>query len=605
MFFAAVLGPQSRRERASEALHLHGERLAATGWCGSVVSETIPGGILAWDGSSSHADVLRDPERGTLLLRAGYLAHEDVWGADGLHSTERDDIWGEFAAIVARPLAEGGVDVSAFSDPAGSWPVYHGRRDDALVISNDPHFVALALGLTELSEQGVYEILSFNHSLGVESSIAGVERLFPGDRVRASYSGSGVPNVRIESAVAYKYSARPAPSAEIEREALAALRQGVSAIGPLRDGGFAESTVQLSGGLDSRLTAAILAEVYSDRPDVVTLDLSNEAELEVAREVAQRLGYPHRTAHLSDTDLETMRTGWLLTGGQVSPYAAAGNVLSYDTARANAEGRILLIGAWPGDCLIGSYIPLEPSMTSRLLRRAVVGDWAAKRGLDRTKEGGGVTGAGAARVHRAARRRLRRRILAGSGGSAAQAISYWAMFGRQPAFSYIAPAMLTSHVLPLTPVLTRPYVAQLLRLSGRQIIGKNFYRGMIAHGFPALAGIPNASTGRPVTDDVIRPRWRPTSIDELYTRAPEFVQRAAHVTIGRLRRHTASSTPASVESAHWSTLLGSSARSDSIEAGGIVVAAGPDSDIHLRAVVVALGWTLDYLREGASALREW
>lgn len=604
MFFAAIVGADDRLSRAREALDLHGERLGATGWSGGLVEQVFTGGFLAWDGAASHADLLRDEELGTLLLRAGYLASVDEWGADGRHSTEHHHVWGEFAAIVVRNLPDGRVELDAFADPAASWPIYHARRDDTLVVSNDPHFIALVLGLTELSAQGVYEVLAYHHSLGVETTIEGVERLFPGDRVHAVVSVAGVEDVAIESRSTYSYTSLGAADSEIELKALEALRIGVASIPPLSAGRFADATVQLSGGLDSRLTAAILAEVLPERPNVVTLDLSNEAEIEIAREVAERLGYPHRIARLADTNLATMRVGWLLTGGQVSPYAAAGNILSYETARRADDGRILLVGAWPGDCLIGSYIPLVPGMTSRIFRRALLRDWADKRGHPRTAPGQGVSGPAAQRVSRAARRRLRRQLLAGSGETAAQTISYWAMFSRQPAFSYVAPAMLTSHVLPLTPVLARPYLEQLLRLRGDQIIGKNFYRAMIAHGFPSLAGIPNASTGRPVTDERAVVPWRPSSLNDLYGWLPVWMQQFAHLTLGRLRKGSGA-MDGSVETEHWSAVLAEGGDSDIVTAGDIVIHAGPSSDIHLRSVTRGLRWTKDYLNEGKERLGAW
>ncbi|MCB2413602.1 hypothetical protein LGT39_12185, partial [Demequina sp. TTPB684] len=566
MFFAAVVGPEARLARARSALSIHGSRLAATGWACEPVHEEFVGGTIAWDSSSSHASVFRDPKRGTLLLRAGYLAARDEWDANGRHATENDDAWGEFAAVAIRAPHESRVVLEAFADPAASWPVYYARRGEVAVVSNDPQFVALVLGLTELSEQGVYELLAYHHSLGVETTIAGVKRLFPGDRLRVEATTAGVVETAIEHRRVYAYTRMGTPSEVIERDALDALRRGVAEIRPLSSGRFADATVQLSGGLDSRLTAAVLADVFPERPVVVTLDLSKNDELEVAREVATRLGYPHRVETLSTTDLTTMRQGWFLTGGQVSPYAAAGNILSYETAHRGANGQVLLVGAWPGDCLIGSYIPIVPGMTSRALRHVMVVDWGNKRGRRRAELAGTVTGPAASRVERAARRRLRRRLSEGSGSTAAQMISYWAMFSRQPAFSYIAPAMLTSHVLPVTPVLAKPYVEQLLRLSGNQIVGKNWYRAMISHGFPALEGIRNASTARPVTDEVVKATWKPSSLDDLYMRLPEIVQRAAHATVGRLRRRVTTAND-SAEEEHWSTVLAGGER-ESVTAGG-------------------------------------
>jgi hypothetical protein len=604
VFFAAVIGPEERLPRVHEALGFHGEHLRATGWSGEFDIESFAGGLIAWDGATSHGELLRSPADGTVILRGGYLAADDEWDDAGRHSTERDDVWGEFAAIVARPLAGDSTQLDAFSDPAASWPIYHGRRDDTLVVSNDPHLIGALLGLTRLSEQGVFELLAYQHSLGVETTISGIERLFPGDRLQVVATRGGLARMEIKRRPVYEYETGPSDAAELERLALDALRDGVSDIRPLAGGAFADATIQISGGLDSRLTAAVLADVFDERPPLVTFDLSNDFEMTVAKSVAERLGYPHRTATLAEADLDTMRVGWLLTGGQVSPYAAAGNVVSYQGVPLDSRGRALIVGAWPGDCLIGSYIPLRPGMTSSLLRRAIVSNWVAHRGHDRTGPGGGVSGPRARHVARAARRRLRRRILDGSGSSAAQSISFWAMFGRQPTFSYVHPAMLTSHVLPITPVLARPYLHHLLQLTGPQIIGKNFYRAMIAHGFPSLADVPNASTGKPVTDLPAVIRWRPTSVDDLYMRLPVVVRRLVHVTLGRLR--TGSRSPElSVEDDHWSSVLSAGGHSDRVELDGIVVTAGPGSDIHLRSVARGLRWTVDHLDAAAARLGPW
>jgi len=234
----------------------------------------------------------------------------------------------------------------------------------------------------------------------------------------------------------------------------------------------------------------------------------------------------------------------------------------------------------------------------------MVRDWAAKRGRRLSELGSNISGASAVAIDRAARRRLRQRVLAGSGSTAAQAISFWAMFTRQPAFSYIAPAMLTSHVLPLTPVLARPYLERLLRLRGSQIIGKNFYRTMIARGFPALATVPNANTGRLVTAEPAAISWRPTSIDDLYTRLPVAFQRLAHVVLGRLRRNHGS-VDSSSEAMHWSAVLAEGGESDVVRAGSLTVQAGPESDIHIRAVARGLRWTADYLQHSVDELGVW
>lgn len=603
MFLALFLGADRQVVRANTALQHHSQNLAASSWVGTIKAEPVPGGFVAWDRDSTHASVFHDKSGTTMLVRGGYLAGPDEWLGGGIHSTEADDAWGEFAALVIRSDGGPGLTASALADPAGSWPMYWARRDEAVVVTNDALFAAVSLGLTTLSSQASYELLAYGHSLGPDSTITGVSRLRPGERLKATATVTGVDSLEFSRAARHRYERTAEPELSLESLALNGLRAGAASIPVLRDGGFAHATVQLSGGMDSRLTAAVLAEQYAERPPAVTLDLSDPKELEIAAEVARRLGYPHKVESLAQADEETLRKGWLLTGGQVSPYAAAGNVLSYETAQRGPSGEVLLVGAWPGDCLIGSYIPLIPGMKSRVLRRVMTHDWANKRGRRLFELERNVTGAGRRRIARIARRRLARDLASASGSSAAQSISHWAMFTRQPNFSYLAPAMLTSHVLPITPLLSRPYLERLLQLTGGQILGKRFYRGMIARAYPDVAEVPIVANGRPITDPAPGVAWAPKSVADLYVRLPVAVQSAAHFTIGRFKRAT-SQPSISVEEDYWSSFLGTG-ESESTVAGNLEFHTSAKDDLHVRAIVRGLRWTREYLDQSKEAIGAW
>lgn len=606
MFLFAAVGSERRLDRVYRAAESHFRELSATRWVERLSTDRGPGTLVGWDAGSTHVDVFRNDDGTSFLVRGGYIAGADTWTDEGSHSTEHPETWGEFVAVGVRREPSGLCRISGITDPAGSWPLYYGQREGLIVISNDPHFVGLALGLVELSAQVAFELFSYAHSLGHETTISGVDRLLPGERVSVGLSDPlrGAPVLEVTGRRTYVYSKPVDTPRDTEKKALEALRSAVHSIPPLRSSGYESATLQLSGGLDSRLTVAVLAEEFSGRPDVVTLDLSDEFEIDVAAEVATRLGFPHRVVQLAETDVDTLRAGWLLTGGQVSPYAAAGNILSYETARAADNGRVALVGAWPGDCLIGSYVPLVPGMSSRLLARFVVADWAVKRGKRLSDLGGGMEGKRARAIRRRAVRRLRRAALAGSGSTPAQIISYWGMFMRQPTFSYVSPAMLTAHVLPVTPVLARPYVESLLRLNAAQISGKNFYRSMIVNGFPRLSDVPNASTRRPVTAEIMRASWRPESLEDLYMRMPKFVQTLAHYTIGRLRK-THRETGGSVEHVHWAKVLDAPEWPQVVHIGETRYVAYADSDPHVRAVALGLHWTEEYLKQGLSRIGSW
>jgi hypothetical protein len=591
VFFAVRLGDESGRERFDRALRHHGERLRETGWVGRLATRDFVGGVIAWDAESTHVHIAEGTD--AFVLYGGYHAGADAWDDAGRHEIESPGAWGEFAAVVVRP----GRNVTVFADPAGSWPVYHASLDrSAVVVSNDALFAGVATACIRLDADAVFEMATYSHVLGAETSIEGVSRLLVGERLSVLQGASGAER-RIERRPAYAYRASKASPAELERRAVDALVAGAEALVPLRDS-REHATVELSGGLDSRLTAGAIAAAFTPPPQMMTLDLSDGAELEIARDVAVAIGAEHRVQRLRDADADALRRGWLLTGGQVATHAAAGNILVYEGARRAPEGAVLIVGAWPGDCLIGSYVPNRPFMTAPLLGRLSAASWGRRRGVD--WERGQVAGPRAAEAVRRSRRRLVADLVRDHGLTAAQRISFWAMFVRQPAFSYCSPARLTSHVLEVTPVLARPYVEVLLSLDGRQIFGKNFYRSLIADEFPELATIPYAATGRPVTRDPIRPRLLPRSLGEAYELLPRWARRQVRTLFGAWRRPAAESL--SAEAAHWVTVFDGLGAPQACELPGLTIRASGPEDLHVRGIALAARWTQEYLEEAARAI---
>lgn len=598
MFFTAVIGEAAALRRAAKAAKWHGDQLAITGWAGTVKIESFAHSFVAWDADSTHADIARD-ER-SLVVTAGYVAGGPVWVSGEYPPAITPTAEGEFASVQVSTGSDS-VTLAAATDPAGSWPVYWGRTPDLIVASNDPHFVAIALGVTDIDQQAAYELAAYHHTLEHGSTFPGVRRLAPGQHMYAARDGSGPLIPTLQGSTPYRYQAANGSPDEVIERAWTGLQEGVRA-NPALQVHLTNATLQISGGLDSRLTLGVIADVFEARPRAVTLNLSDPVENDIAKSVSNRLGFPHELAQLESTDLATLRNGWLLTGGQVSPYAAAGNLLSYSTATRRDDGSILLVGGWPGDCLIGSYVPRRPGAAAPSMRAWFTADWRAKRAPRWSQRGIAFTGPDARRYQRRASATLRTQLREGSGCSAAQRISYWAMFSRQPAFSYISPAVLSSRVLAVTPLLSPRYLDHLMTLRGIDIYAKNFYRRLILRKLPTLADIPYAATGHPIVEDQLHPPRFPRSIDDAYTWLPAAVQNALYELIGRRRRQPTFMPSTDAETSHWCRVLDAAGVSGVIDLDGATIDARSSSDVHVRSIELALRWSREYLFEAKGAI---
>jgi hypothetical protein len=355
------------------------------------------------------------------------------------------------------------------------------------------------------------------------------------------------------------------------------------------------TVVQLSGGLDSRLAVAALQRAGVRDVPATTVAIADEAEVAIARQVTDALGYPHTVLGVATMGPEHLRAGWLLTGGQVSPIAAAGNLAVYEAAAKRSPGVVNVWGAWPGDCLVGSYVPRVPAALDPRAKNRIVRKWAhmrinSRRGIAETATvDGHSTRSLLAQTHDT----LVDSVDPSMGATAAEVISWWAMFRRQPTFSYISPARLTADVLEVTPVITPAYLNDLLELSGVEVYGRNFYRHMIWSAFPELRHITYHNTGGPISPyRVLPPRW-PTTPVELLWRLPSFVGPLALRARQRVRREA----PDSLEEEHWRSVLGEG--EDGV--AGLRVDLGSIRNGHLRlhagAMLRALSWTERYLSE--------
>lgn len=562
MFLLGARIPQDRRADTVRALERHFARLAETGYVGHLVVEDRGPFLLAHDGASSHA------------------IHGAMRGGGWQHGPA-----GEYALIDAD-----GTGLTARSDPAGSWPLFYADSGDTSVVSNDAHAVAIVAGRRRIDPVVAVQMLLLGHAIDRGTTIEGVSRLWPGEQLRLGPIGAST----IAPAAAYGgFTRRSTSMEEHAQHTFDDLVAGIAQMPAVDE----HAVLQLSGGLDSRLTVAALQRAGVRDAQATTLAIADEAEVSIAREVTDALGFSHSVLDVAAMGPEHLRSGWLLTGGQVSPIGAAGNLAVYEAAASGPTGAVNVWGAWPGDCLVGSYVPNVPAALDPRAKSRVVRKWAHLRinSMRAIVEAATIDGHSTRSLLARTHQTLVDSVDPSMGETAAEVISWWAMFRRQPAFSYLSPARLTADVLEVTPVLTPAYVRDLLELSGVEVFGRNFYRQLIWSALPELRHVAYHNTGRPITPDRVLPARRPPGSVELLYRLPAFVGPLAI----RARRRLRGEAPASYEEGHWRSVLGDG--DDEHGVTGLRIDLGSIGNGHLRlhaaAMLRALAWTERYLSE--------
>lgn len=585
MFMLVVVASRKDQVVIRAKLDRHAAKLGQTGLVGEIGSYAPHGvdAIAFFDADSTFSQCHYDDESFSYV--GGVLS-----GTEGNRS-------GEFAAITI-----GSGIVTASSDLNGSWPMYFGVNGGMAAAGNDLHAVAIALGLTKLNDRAVHEFLTLQYVLGRETTVKGVFRLWPGERIELPANSLDISpdSASIHSAkMTYRRVHRSSDSAKMDN-VFQKLVDGLSKEEVEAPG----TVVQVSGGLDSRLTAGIISRAGITSPECVTLRLADDEEVRIASQVSNALGFRHRSIELPQMQTSDLRDGWLLTGGQVSTHAAAGNLPIYRMLlRDNKYARI--VGAWPGDMLIGSYVPSLAEFTDPKDTKRAVKHWIRSFTSNRAMAQSLRKSRGVKRLQKELPRTLQLQVSEMEGLTAAEKISRWAFMRRASLFTFISPARLCTSVLEITPVLAPDYVRHLLELTGTDIVNKNFYRKLIWSKFPELREIPYHNTGRPITPEYLPPQ-RMSLIAQILLHLPHQVTDLAVYVQSRMSR-TEGTNVVSVEVKHWQKLL-SDELPEKIKISDRIVVdfskfKSPSTRVAAQGVALSCFWTRTYLESYRALLR--
>lgn len=580
MFMLAVIAPQDQFEGIRNKLNRHLASLQGTGLVTGAEYFEKEDALFLLDTSSPFCRVSEEDDQFRFI---GGVLHPE---GSTLES-------GEFAALTLDSTSKP-ASVVALMDSNGSWPLYFGANEGKAAVGNDPHAVAIALNLSTLSEEGVFEFINLQHALGRETTIEGVLRLWASERLEIPALAKHLQSNLTPEQTRSEF---PPTRADNELEILVdttfrTLVEGVP-LAELEKRGVA---VQVSGGLDSRLTAAAISRAGASDLNCVTLRLADDDEITVAQTVSERLGNSHTALTVSATGEADLKDAWLLTGGQVPVHAAAGNLPIY-RMQLNSAPEARIVGAWPIDLLIGSYVPLFDEATDPSRLKIMTRFWTYKRTSNpfalRSLKRSNRLGV----MNRAMRRKLLSELDDVGGTTMAHRITRWGHLRRTTIFTYISPARLCSNVLEITPVLAPEFINLLFSLTAEDIVGKNFYRKLIWDKLPELRDIPYHNTGKPITPEYAQtyPMSQPL---QLLLKMPRpffgFVER-----IQNKRIAAKSLSRPSEEVLHWDNYFQRNLPSTIKLTRNLTVSAGAIDNASLRVPVAAASlaclWTKEYL----------
>jgi asparagine synthase (glutamine-hydrolysing) len=262
-----------------------------------------------------------------------------AWGVEWAHSiTPPAPHDGHHLAITVTDPGR----ITIAGDLLGFLPVGYATPGDVLLVASNPGlFRSHPLFREELDPVAVTAILMTNSLIGGATIQRGVRRLAAGFVLRTEPGGPPFEQLQFRPVVSRRHHGVPAADCEWRlHEALrAAVRRQVLP--------GVRNTLLLSGGLDSRLQAGVLA--LEQMPvEAVTRGSPKDNEYQCARRVAAALGIPHRLVRDEPGGYAEFQAAIRWNGMTASPGSGAGALLRRIQERAPR-----VISGYGMDALVG------------------------------------------------------------------------------------------------------------------------------------------------------------------------------------------------------------------------------------------------------------
>lgn len=377
-----------------------------------------------------------------------------------------------------------GVALHVVNDRFAARPCFVLENAEVLMVSTDLSFLRHLLRTPSLPDSlGLFQLFTLEHTLGAQTQVQGMTKLLPGTLAT-------IVDGKLAHQTYWKLEHQPLTDAQVPdrtQKVAEAMRAGTQ----WREALYAGQTtsLSLSGGLDSRLVAASLANPQNC--EAFTIGTANSREVQVAQQVAQALGLPHVAFTLEEGPLaEIVHDLALLTGGLLPVHHPA------TTLRLNAqvaERHAVTFGGGPGDVLAGSYVPNAWFLTAPIEQALALYAQQRLRDMPLLKQffRPEVFAHCAPQLHKS----LLESLHSTPGPTAAHRVTAWAMAVRQPSFTFLGPSSQSDQLLEISPHLDYAYADLMLQLPAEHLYHKNFYKRMLFEQFPLVQHIAYANTG--------------------------------------------------------------------------------------------------------------
>jgi asparagine synthase (glutamine-hydrolysing) len=259
------------------------------------------------------------------------------------------------------------VQVLVSTDHVGLQAVYHYSEGDTAAAGSSSRLLAEILRCP-LDEGAVGAFAVLGEYAATDTPFRHVHRLDAGRCIKLEDGGLALD----------RYCPRIAPRARTGdvdatvREGVHAVRAGVDAC----RAAYPAATMELSGGLDSRVILAALLATDHRPAEAITLGEPGHPDMVVAATLAARVGVPHRRVDLSDMGMLSAAEALQLvdTAGRRRDYSGncvALGVLDWVEATAGTKPRL---SGQNGELARGFYYPLQPPWprTTKQLARTLV-----------------------------------------------------------------------------------------------------------------------------------------------------------------------------------------------------------------------------------------
>ena len=412
----------------------------------------------------------------------GYLVNSNNFFSRDINN-DLSNLEGEFAGLLFNKINN---SLQILTDRFASRPLFYSIDKNILYFSNNPYFLARWIKNLDFDLVGIFQLFKFGHTIGDLTTYSSVKRLNPGSLISITDG-----KVEFKNYWNFKYNNTRYQSGNLIDDIFDSFVKGNEERLKISNN-HAKKVATLSGGLDSRFIAYVNKKNNLDFLTVSLPENGIDDEVEIAKQVTRTLNLKHSIINFDKIKSNPYLYSLMVFNGFQSPsHAVLGNLAVY---LYNEGCDQIVIGGWPGDVMMGSYVPLNYFYLSSKFNNYFANLFKNRRGLPDLLIESLFQKKTGVELSKISRKLFLESIDNIKSFTPAQSASLWAMKYRQPSFSFSSPANSISSILEVTPFLSYKYNDFLQNLSANDLYNKNFYKKIFQLKMGEMANIKYSNT---------------------------------------------------------------------------------------------------------------